>query len=84
MYFNKAFAPRNKIEERQFEKKVNTTHVQSMRDLYDVIYESFPPNFGKALSKKERSAKKLYDTSLIYGEIEYETLGKPSLLIFCI
>ena len=49
--------------------------VESMRGLYDVILEEFPSDFGKAISKKEREEKQLYVSTLIYGEIDFDSFG---------
>jgi hypothetical protein len=46
-----------------------------LRRIYDNILDDFPREFGKALSKKEREEKKLYSTTLIYGEIDYDSFG---------
>jgi hypothetical protein len=70
------FEPKSKIEEKKFATRINSNHVHAMSNVYDLIYDAFPPNFGKLLSKKERSEKKLYDTALIYGEIDYESFGR--------
>jgi hypothetical protein len=50
--------------------------VESMRGIYDTVVEDFPPDFGKALSKREREDKKLYMSTLIYGEIDFDSFGK--------
>lgn len=46
-----------------------------MRGIYDTILEEFPPDFGKALSKREREDKKMYVSTLIYGEIDFDSFG---------
>lgn len=59
-----------------------------MRGIYDTIVEEFPIDFGKALSKKEREDKKMFVSTLIYGEIDFDSFGvylppypPPTLLI---
>lgn len=74
------FVPKTRAEEQKQSSRINSNHVQAVSSTYDVIFDAFPPNFGKLLSKKERSEKKLYDTALIYGEIEYETFGMRRFL----
>lgn len=49
--------------------------VESMRGIYDVILEEFPPDFGKAISKKEREERQLFVSTLIYGEIDFDSFG---------
>ena len=56
--------------------RINSGHVQAVSSTYDLVFDAFPHNFGKALSKKERTEKKLYDVALIYGEIDYESFGE--------
>jgi hypothetical protein len=46
-----------------------------MRGIYETILEEFPPDFGKALSKKEREDKKMFVSTLIYGEIDFDSFG---------
>ena len=70
------FEPKSKVEEKKFAARINSTHVHAMSSVYDLIFDSFPQNFGKMLSKKERSEKQLFDTSLIYGEIDYDSFGR--------
>jgi hypothetical protein len=70
------FEPKSKVEEKKFASRINSTHVHAMSNVYDLIFDAFPQNFGKMLSKKERSEKQLYDTSLIYGEIDYDSFGR--------
>lgn len=52
-----------------------------MRGLYDTILEEFPPDFGKAISKKEREEKQLYTPTLIYGEIDFDSFGTSFLFL---
>ena len=75
-FYQMAFQPKTKVQERKFASRINSNHVRSMGEVFDMIFEAFQPNFGKLLSKKERSEKQLYDTSLIYGEIDYESFGE--------
>lgn len=76
------FEPKSKVEEKKLAARVNSRHVHIMSNIYDLIFDSFPPNFGKMASKKERTEKKLYDTSLIYGEIDYDSFGIAILFVF--
>mmetsp|Transcript_13942 Transcript_13942/g.20854 ORF Transcript_13942/g.20854 Transcript_13942/m.20854 type:complete len:272 (+) Transcript_13942:85-900(+) len=55
--------------------RLDMRHVESMRSIYDAIMEQFPSDFGKALSKKERAEKMLSMTTLIYGEIDFDSFG---------
>jgi hypothetical protein len=52
--------------------------VESMRGIYETVIEEFPPDFGKALSKREREDKKLFVSTLIYGEIDFDSFGSES------
>lgn len=69
------YMPKSKAEQQKLASTINSAHVSAMSTIYDTIFDSFAPNFGKLLSKKERSEKKLYDTALIYGEIDYDSFG---------
>ena len=47
--------------------------------------EEFPSEFGKSISKKEREEKKLYISTLIYGEIDFDSFGiSIDIHILCI
>lgn len=61
---------------------INTEKIDAMGSIYHLIFDSFAPNFGKMLSKKERSEKKLFDTALIYGEIDYDSFAMALQKIF--
>mmetsp|Transcript_31203 Transcript_31203/g.58083 ORF Transcript_31203/g.58083 Transcript_31203/m.58083 type:complete len:263 (+) Transcript_31203:87-875(+) len=69
------FEPKTRAEEQKLAARINSSHVQAVSSSYEFIFDAFPINFGKELSKKERSAKKLYASSLIYGEIDFDTFG---------
>jgi hypothetical protein len=49
--------------------------VASRRVIYESITGKFPPNFGKALSRRERDQKELSETDLVYSEIDFDALG---------
>jgi hypothetical protein len=44
--------------------------------VYDITVQAFPPSMGKAVSKKDREERDLVkDKNLMYGEINFESLG---------
>jgi hypothetical protein len=45
------------------------------KTLFDDIVQQFPLTLGKAVSKKEREELDLNSSTLVYGEITFETLG---------
>lgn len=49
--------------------------MERARETYDTVLEQYPLDFGKALSKKERQEKSLPHTTLIYGEIDFDSFG---------
>lgn len=50
--------------------------VEVCRKLYNTICDKFPPNFGKALSRRERDKKELFLPNLVYSEISFDALGE--------
>lgn len=64
------------------DNKVNTQNVDldipyinEMKSIYENILAQFPSDLGKIVSKKEREQLKLYLTTLIYGEIDFDSFG---------
>mmetsp|Transcript_2302 Transcript_2302/g.3527 ORF Transcript_2302/g.3527 Transcript_2302/m.3527 type:complete len:273 (-) Transcript_2302:197-1015(-) len=55
--------------------QLDISQVEASRSVYDTIMEEFPSEFGKSISKKEREEKKLYISTLIYGEIDFDSFG---------
>jgi hypothetical protein len=53
--------------------------VERARETYDTVLEQYPTDFGKALSKKERQEKALPHTTLIYGEIDFDSFGNSCI-----
>lgn len=50
--------------------------VGECRKWYDTICGKFPPDFGKALSRRERDQKELFMPHLVYSEITFDALGE--------
>lgn len=49
--------------------------VNEMKPLYNKVIEQFPPDFGKAVSKRQREDEHLVSSALIYGEIDFVSFG---------
>ena len=49
--------------------------VNEMKPLYNKVIEQFPPDFGKAVSKRQREDEHLVGSALIYGEIDFVSFG---------
>jgi hypothetical protein len=66
--------------------------VNAMKAIYNEVLSPFPSDLGKVVSKKERSELKLYITTLIYGEIDFESFGSTCnffdywnfIIVFCV
>lgn len=46
-----------------------------MKAIFNEILSPYPSDLGKVVSKKERQEKKMYLTTLIYGEIDFDSFG---------
>lgn len=49
--------------------------VYEAKAIYDSLVQAYPTTLGKAVSKKERDESGLKDSTLVYGEIMFETFG---------
>ena len=51
-------------------------YIMDRKLIFDEIMQAFPTTLGKAVSKKEREELKMKESTLVYGEVTFETLGK--------
>lgn len=49
--------------------------VYEAKAIYDSLVQAYPTTLGKAVSKKERDESGMKDSTLVYGEIMFETFG---------
>eukprot|EP01038_Epipyxis_sp_PR26KG_P005211 gene5211-7249_t len=67
------------LEEEEKKNSVNQSidmdYILDRKPIFDEIMQSFPTTLGKAVSKREREEMKLKDSTLVYGEVTFETLG---------
>ncbi|KAJ1462725.1 hypothetical protein M885DRAFT_505771 [Pelagophyceae sp. CCMP2097] len=50
--------------------------VRQRQPVYDVVFQQWLSTHGKHVSKREREALGMHTSSLIYGEINYESFGR--------
>ena len=55
--------------------EIDMAHVVTSKLIYDHVTNAFPLVVGKAASKKEREENGKKETTLVYGEINFETFG---------
>jgi hypothetical protein len=55
--------------------EIDMAHVVTSKLIYDHVCSAFPLVLGKAASKKEREDNGKKETTLVYGEINFETFG---------
>ena len=53
----------------------------TLREIYEEIVRPFPTAVGKAISKKEREETGRKDTTLVYGEISFDSFGTLFIII---
>ena len=73
-----AVIARDEEAEKQAEilAQLDMVSVIETKEIYDATTQAFPISLGKSVSKKERQERNLVkDSTLIYGEITFETLG---------
>lgn len=63
----------NEVSESMAE--IDMAHVVTSKLIYDHVTSAFPLVVGKAASKKEREENGKKETTLVYGEINFETFG---------
>ena len=49
--------------------------VSQCREKYELFCGKYPPNFGKAISRRERDEKELFEKNYVYSEISFDALG---------
>lgn len=54
---------------------LDMAHIMASKAIYDHVTSAFPVAVGKAASKKEREEQQLKATTLVYGEISFESFG---------
>lgn len=54
---------------------LDMAHIVASKAIYDHVTSAFPVAVGKAASKKEREEQQLKATTLVYGEISFESFG---------
>ena len=54
---------------------LDMAYIGESKKIYDLLTAQFTITMGKAASKRERDEKQLKNTSLVYGEITFDTLG---------
>ena len=55
--------------------------LNSYKQIYDDLFEALPLERGKDISRIEREEKRLGDSSLAYGEIEYDSFQRLILMV---
>lgn len=50
-------------------------YIDECRTVYNTICGKFPPNFGKALSRRERDTKDLATHNFVYSEISFDAIA---------
>jgi hypothetical protein len=48
-----------------------------LKQIYEEVFEQFPTPVGKAISKREREETRSFQSRLTYGEIDFDSFGKP-------
>lgn len=55
--------------------KINMEFIAEQEEVYNRLIEHHPTSVGKALSSQERDEKKLNHSTLVYGEIKFDSYG---------
>ncbi len=55
--------------------QLDLVSIYNAKEIYDSLVQAYPTTLGKAVSKKERDEFNLKDSTLVYGEILFETFG---------
>ena len=53
----------------------SSTYIAEAKDIYLDIARLFPTEAGKAISKKEREELNMKQSTLVYGEITFDSFG---------
>eukprot|EP00753_Platysulcus_tardus_P022643 PLAT9851.1.p2 GENE.PLAT9851.1~~PLAT9851.1.p2 ORF type:complete len:283 (+),score=97.34 PLAT9851.1:43-891(+) len=54
---------------------IDTELIEARQELFDRLVEDHPTSVGKSLSKKERHDKELTASTLVYGEIKFDSFA---------
>ena len=62
----------------------SSIYITEAKDIYLDIAKLFPTEAGKAISKKEREELNLKQTTLVYGEISFDSFGSLFIILWYI
>ena len=60
-------------EEQKFDG--SSAYIAEARDIFQDIAKFYPVETGKAISKKEREELNMKTTTLVYGELSFDSFG---------
>jgi hypothetical protein len=66
-------------EEQKFDG--SSAYIAEARDIFQDIAKFYPVEAGKAISKKEREELSMKTTTLVYGEIGFDSFGAHTLFV---
>ncbi len=55
--------------------QLDLVSVLEAKEIYDSLVQAYPTTLGKSISKKERDEFGLKDSTLVYGEMSFDTFG---------
>ena len=66
------------IKYNQIEKDEEFEDITEAERMFNIIYDEFPINYSKAVSRKERERNDYSSTTLVYGEINFRPFADVS------